>query len=184
MFNYSSFQKSFVVLFIFMVAVFTQTSCQNTSGGGGTFMLDSISFKIPQGWAITNQDTIGSEGVYVACEKKGFGETTFASFTWIYGNFDEQRNIEIQRNAIRENPLFLKWRTQITDPQKSTFAQYDALKCTYTTRVNGQEIRGDIYCFNCGNKALTVMWQGAADDLIADAEAWQQIRESFRCANK
>lgn len=181
MFNKNLHKISFItLLFAFILQ---QSSC-NVAGGSGTFSKDGLSFQIPQGWAITNQDTIGNEGVYVACEKKGFGETTFASFTWMYGEFDIDRNIQIQRDAILQNPLFLKWRTQITDPQKSNFAQYAALKCTYTTRLKDQEVRGDIYCFNCGNKAITVMWQGTANDLITDAEAWQQIRESFRCANK
>lgn len=157
-------------------------ACNNAANSSPHFALEGVAFDVPSGWAIVDNDTIGNSGRYISCEKKGFGETIFVVFTWLNTPFDTQQSIQMQREAILANPMFLKWRTRLSDTDTADFAGNTALRFTYTSRVGDDDLQGDVYCFNCGGKALTVLFQGTAQDLTTDAAAWQYIRQSFTCA--
>jgi hypothetical protein len=142
-----------------------------------------VSFSIPAGWEITDQEDLDGAGYYLSCEKTGVNASGLVTVSWV----NEERSLaEIAvayADNLTENFVAKKADPKMSAQQKSTYNNIPAVKMGYTMKLMGTSFHGTIYCFHLCDKTITVLVQEADEDVKENKAGIHEIEGSFKCGS-
>jgi hypothetical protein len=146
---------------------------------GQKFSNSGVSFNIPAGWKITEQEDIEGKGYYLSCEKDGENSSGLVTITWVNDSTDLKATAVAYGNALKENFKLKKADTKLTPAVKRTFNGRSAMGMDYTLMLSNILHEGHIYCFYGNEKTITVMVQEAVEDKAVNKSGIQEILSSL-----
>jgi hypothetical protein len=145
---------------------------------------DGITFSLPEGWKITDEDDLEGKGYYLSCEKEGANSSGLFAVSWANATLDVRPTLEQYVESLKAN-LEKAAATPKFDPIKAgTYNKGRGLKCTYTMTMAGVKHRGTLYCLNLCGKTVTVTAQEALEDIESNKAGFKELEASFKCAEK
>lgn len=170
--------KNMKNLLILLLVVFASISCQETPET--KFKKDGVSFIVPKGWEITDEENFYDEGYYLAIEKDGLSSSGLITVTWVNGEFElnewiEEHKVEIKNSNFGENSDVV-----FGDTYESKFNSFNALSMSYTFTSFGLKHDGIIHVFHEKEKTFSLLIQEATEDKSKNKGGFEFIEKSFR----
>ena len=144
---------------------------------------DGLSFSIPEHWQIIANDSLGHGAYYFSAEKTGKNSTGLISIAWINRIESVQKTIETHQKNMAEANVYRNSGIEFSILTATRISGYKVEKCLFTSIVNGQKINGEIYCFNTGEKTITVFFQSGILDQKLNDKAFELFKLTFNSRN-
>ena len=160
------------LLSIICLVIFT--ACQTTPAT--QYEYAGISFTSPAGWKITRDDHEGIEH-YVYVEKSGFNDSGLITITWIDGEYNWERYMEITRETFEEKEIMKN--LVFYNASDTVFNGYNALTSNYIFNVMNMPHRGKVLILGDEEKIISIVMQEANEDIRKNKEGFVTFVESF-----
>ena len=107
-------------------------SCTKTVSPPSTFSKHGVSFSVPAGWKVTDEESFGEGIYYLSVEKAGFDSSGLITILWIPGEMDLTEGIESHREELRSNPMLKLSPPKFGEIHSCDFQGNQAETSTYT----------------------------------------------------
>jgi hypothetical protein len=143
------------------------------------FTNSGVSFTVPDGWKITEQEDLDGKGYYLSCEKDGANSSGLVTISWVNDSTDLKELATTYGNAVKENFILKSANPKMSPVVSRTFNGHPATGMDYTMKMATIPHEGHIYCFYGNGKTITVMVQEAVEDKAANKPGIAQITSSL-----
>jgi hypothetical protein len=161
-----------LLLSVLLLSSFTMPDEQKFTHSG-------VSFNIPTGWKITDQEEMEGTGYYLSCEKEGENSSGIVTVTWVNDSSDLEATVEAYSSAIKDNYILKKANPKFSPTVKRRFNGRAAIGMDYTMTLSKIPHEGHIYCFYGKGKTITVMVQEALEDKAVNKPGIDEIVASL-----
>ena len=168
------FKGVFIALTILIV------SCESKSTGGD-FTRDDVSFTYPEGWSITDSDSLDGAGFYLSLEKSGYDASGLLTITWINGMLDADDYLNIIKDEFKSQEVLDGLDFEMAG--EGAFNNKKSLSCEFNFETLGLKHRGIVHVFLEGNKTYSIIRQEALEDSVENKQGFDAIETSFKLAN-
>ena len=165
------------VVLLFCVA------CSKTASPPSNFNKRGVSFSVPAGWRVTDEDLEGG-GNYISVEKDGFDSSGLITMMWIPGELDLEEGDEIHKEELRASPLLKNSKPKFSPIQSSDFRGNQAMTATYTMSILGVAHTGQVWSFNKDDYYYLFVKQEADEDHAENKAGFEAVVESIKFGSK
>lgn len=166
------------LLFLLLLPLFF--ACRPQQSKQQTFSKEGVSFVIPEGWSITEEQDLDGKGHYLSCEKKGSNASGLLVLTWINDSVDLDDMMQQCINNMKEG-VPGKTPFQAGEPRQADYAGHQARNIAYSMSIMGIPHQGQVYAFYASGKSILIMAQEALEDAADNAKGFKVLRETFKC---
>jgi hypothetical protein len=146
---------------------------------GGRFDKSGVSFNVPEGWKITEEEDLEGKGYYLSCEKEGANSSGLVTVSWVNDITDLTETAGQYAAAVKENFILKKAEPKLKPVASTSFNGMTAASIDYTLVMETVPHEGHIYCFHGKGKTITVMVQEAVEDKAVNKAGIQEITRSL-----
>lgn len=144
------------------------------------FKMKDVSFTCPKGWRITEtEDYVEEDGYYVSIEKDGLNSSGIVTIEWVADSFDLELWIETFKVELQNNIIFKTADLSFGDLYDSEFSGYETVSVDFYMNLFGLKHEGKYSVFHHENKTISVLKQGANEDVNANEPGFSIIENSF-----
>jgi hypothetical protein len=147
--------------------------------GGGRFDKGGVSFTIPDGWKITEEENIEGKGYYLSCEKEGENSSGLVTVTWVNDSMDLESTAESYGEEIKKNYILKQADPSFKPLLLTSFNGMAATKIDYAVTLMNVPHEGHIYSFYGNGKTITVLIQEAVEDKAVNKAGIQEISRTL-----
>lgn len=146
----------------------------------GKFDRSGVSFSIPTGWKITEEQDLEGKGYYLSCEKEGANSSGLVTVSWVNDSLDLDAMTGQYSEALAANFTEQKADPKLGPIVSRTFNGMEARGFDYTMNIQGIAHEGHVYCFFGKDKTINVMVQEAVEDKAANKAGIAEITASLK----
>jgi hypothetical protein len=147
------------------------------------FTKEGVSFTIPEGWVITQSESIHDTlGYFLTCEKKGMNESGMFTLSWINQEVNKEEFLLILKEQLSQNSFYKNTGILFNEIQPIKNMDHFQVSSTgFVTHLSGLKHSGKIICFNCKGRTLGLIFQTAQEDEEKNKQGFEEIQKSFAC---
>lgn len=170
-------KNSLVWAFFFLVLI----SCKEPQKN--TFAEHGVSFTIPEGWVITQSESINDTlGFFLTCEKKGMNESGMFTLSWINQEVSKEEFLLLLKKQLSQNSFYKNTGILFNEIQPiKNLGHFQVSSTGFITQLSGLKHSGKIVCFNCKGRTLGLIFQTAQEDEEKNNTGFEEIQKSFVC---
>src|SRR5690606_131327 len=130
-----------------------------------TFNKQEISFIIPEGWTLTEEEDFDGKGYYLSIEKDGELSSGLVTISWLNDTPDLYDIINMYiDNIVKNHQETSGAKVKFDKTVPVMFRDFNAIKTSYRFSINNIPHEGEIICFNMPGKTMTLLLQEATED--------------------
>jgi len=171
--------KAMTRILLITVISIVISNAASAKGKDFNYLRDGISFSIPEGWKVIANDSIGDDAYYFSAERTGIEATGLITVVWVNKVETPQATIALHQQTMKAANIYRNPGIEFASVLKDTFAGQKVESCRYTTVVKEQKLDGIIYCFNSGQKTISVFLQSGPEDQKLNQKAFDLFKLTF-----
>jgi hypothetical protein len=142
---------------------------------------NGISFTVPAGWKITEEENIEGKGYYLSCEKEGLSQSGLVMITFLNDSFPLEDMVESHKTNFKENYIFKHADVSFTSNKETTFNGSACVSSEYNLTLLKVPHHGIINCFYGNGKTISIVIQAALEDSVSTNKGINRIIKTFKC---
>lgn len=166
------------LLFI-LIPIFLLFSCSSPKSPEAKFEKSGVSFTCPDGWKITEEDSLDGDGYYLACEKDGVISSGLFTLTWVNDTVALEEMMEVYQDELKNNVIFKNTNIEFSPSTEGEFNNYQTLQSTYNLTLLGDKTEGTMHCFYGNGKTIGLVKQQSLEDDSKNKEGFKIIENTF-----
>ena len=143
------------------------------------FERDGVAFTCPEGWKITEQETVEDIGYYLTIEKDGLTSSGLVIFTWLNTPVDLEDWLTGYQEEMKNQPVYKTAGITFEEAQPGEFAGFETTRSDYSVDLLGVEHKGSIHLFYGNDKSIAILVQEATEDHDENKAGFRIIEQSF-----
>lgn len=145
------------------------------------FSKDNVSFTVPEGWHITEQEAINGKGYYLSCEKQGLNASGLFILTWVNDSLALDEMLQQYISQITENFAAKGATATVSNILPATFGKYKGVGANYHMTLLKVPHEGHARAFYGRGKTLVAVMQEATEDAGENKKGFGIIEQSLSC---
>lgn len=154
-------------------------SCSSPPSKEVKFDKSGVAFTCPDGWKITEEDSLDGDGYYLACEKDGLVSSGLFTLTWVNDTVALEEMMEVYQDELKNNVIFKNTNISFSAASDGKFNTYPAIISTYELTLLGDKTEGTMYCFYGNGKTIGLVKQQSLEDDSKNKKGFEIIENSF-----
>lgn len=154
-------------------------SCSSPPSKEVKFEKSGISFTCPDGWKITEEDSLDGDGYYLACEKDGVISSGLFTLTWVNDTVALEEMMTVYQDELKNNVIFKNTNIKFGPSTEGEFNNYQTLQSSYNLTLLGDKTEGTMYCFYGNGKTIGLVKQQSLEDDSKNKQGFEIIETSF-----
>lgn len=166
---------------VWAFSVFILFACKEPEKN--TFTEHGVSFTIPEGWVITQSESINDTlGFFLTCEKKGMNESGMFTLSWVNQEVSKEEFLMLLKKQLSQNSFYKNTGILFNEIQPiKNLGHFQVSSTGFMTQLSGLKHSGKIVCFNCKGRTLGLIFQTALEDEEKNNVGFEEIQKSFIC---
>ncbi len=165
------------LLFVFLLSLL-MGACQE-SMPQTDFSDDGVSFTIPKGWEVSDQEIFENDVHYMVIEKGGFTSSGILTISWADDSLDLMEWLDLYESAIMEEDVYKESDIKFVGPIVMKFNDFSTVSKTYTVTVLNLKHKGVIHVFHANGKTFSLLKQEALEDVDVNRPDFDLIEKTF-----
>jgi len=140
-----------------------------------------VSFNLPFEWKTIADEPVEDYGWYFSAENSLESATGLITITWINHVAETDKTITAIHENMKADEIYKEGGIEFTGMEPVKLAGIDATSSRYVTFVKNTRIEGTIFCFNCEDKTVTIIFQSGYSDLERNKKTLDLLIETLKC---
>lgn len=140
---------------------------------------EGLTFTLPAGWKMVNDDIIEGQGHFIALEKRGFSSSGLIAITWINEIIDLDNWLELYMDALGDNIIYKNSNLTYDEPRKGEYNGIETTSVNFTVKIIGIGHQGVIHAFYGNARAYIILQQEAVADNYKNKNGFETFEKSF-----
>ena len=170
-----SLESSVMKNLLLVLFVLSFTSCQDQQSEPSKFNKQGVSFTVPAGWSVTEEEPIEGGGYYLAVEKNGFDSSGMLTITWFPGELGEGEGVTIQQDEMRNNAIYKKVNLVFEPIAKGDFNGIPTFSSKYKMNLMMLPHTGTLGHFYVDGRTFLFMKQEAVEDSSTNKRGFESL---------
>ena len=166
-------KKLIFLLFTILLVI----SCKDSPAT--TFSKDGVTFTVPSGWEISEEENLDTDGYYLSVEKNGFNASGIVVMTWVVGKQDLRDTYVNYKKNMYNIPVYSNANLQFRNEADTSYGNKSSFSAPFTASVAGMDHEGRLHFITAADKIFTIMIQGAVEDKSENEKGFKTIADSF-----
>jgi hypothetical protein len=163
------------LLFLFTIIFFSCKESPET-----TFSKEGIFFTCPQGWSVTDEDSLDGLGYNISVEKDGFNSSALFTILRIDGFVVLDDWLNNYRDELNDNIIYRNANLRFGAIRSAEFNGVECKKIDFTASILGLKHSGSICAFHTQSSSMSILKQEADEDHGQNKDGFQLIEDSFK----
>jgi len=147
-----------------------------------SFDKQGVSFTVPDGWKITEEEDLNGKGYYLSCEKEGKNASGIVTIRWINDTVSTSNMVDQYINGLRQNFAEKNAKRMLFGtPEPAKVSNFNGVSADFSFSLMDIQHRGQIGSFHASGKTFTILMQEATEDIAENKPGFAAIMSSFSC---
>jgi len=145
-----------------------------------TFSKKGVFFICPEGWKITDEDTIEGGGQSVTLENKDFTGSGLISINWVKDSMEMESWYTSFQESFKDNPIYSSVDLTFNKSIETKYKDYPGILGTYQFRILNVHHDGKFYLVYGKDKTVNILLQEAEEDHRENEQGFFEFKKSLK----